>query len=117
MLVQLVRGGDCSDGKTCPALYRTDRDTLVVQGWVLTDSDLLSELDLPADMQAVEVPTGLLAEVIDSWPTSHQTGRGTLLVPGTTVTDLDALQQLRLAPNEQVVEVPTSLLSEVLQAC
>ena len=117
MLVKLVRGGDCADGKTCPALHQTDRGTLVVRGWAVTDSDLLDRLDLPAGTQAVEVPDELLAEVIDSWPTSHRTGHGTLIVPGTTVTDLEALRQLSLPGNEQAVEVPASVLAQVLQAC
>jgi len=117
MLVKLVRGGDCADGKTCPALHRTDRGTLVVRGWAVTDTGLLDQLDLPAGTQAVEVPAELLAEAIDSWPASHRTGYGTLIVPGTTVTDLEALAQLRLPVNEQAVEVPASVLAQVLQAC
>jgi hypothetical protein len=117
MLVRLIRGGNCADGKTCPALHRTDRGTLVVRGWAVTDMDLLGEVDLPAGTQAVEVPDGLLAEVIDSWPSSHRTDHGTLIVPGTTVTDLDALRQLRLPANEEAVEVPASVLAKVLQAC
>lgn len=117
MLVKLVRGGGCADGKTCPALHQTDRGTLVVRGWAVTDTDLLGQLDLPAGAQAVEVPAELLAEAIDSWPASHRTGYGTLIVPGTTVTDLEALAQLRLPVNEQAVEVPASILAQVLQAC
>lgn len=117
MLVKLIRGGDCADGKTCPALHQTDRGTLVVRGWAVTDSSLLDRLDLPAGMEAVEVPDELLAEVIDSWPASHRTGHGTLIVPGTTVTDLEALRQLSLPGNEQAVEVPASVLAQVLQAC
>jgi hypothetical protein len=116
MLVELARG-DCNDGKTCPALHRTDRDTAIVQGWAVTEAKLLGQLDLSAGEQAVEVPAGLLAEVIGSWPAAHRTGHGTVLVPGTPVTDPDALGQLNLAANEQAVEVPASLLAEVLQAC
>jgi sulfur carrier protein ThiS len=116
MLVRLIRRG-CGDVKTCPALHQTDRDTVVIQGWVVTDARLLSQLGLPPDTQAVEVPAELLAEVIDSWPALHPTGHGTLIVPGTPVTDPDALRHLNLPPNEQAVEVPASLLTEVLQAC
>ncbi|HEY5989057.1 MAG TPA: hypothetical protein VIV12_22160 [Streptosporangiaceae bacterium] len=116
MLVKLIRG-DCSDGKTCPALHRTDRDTVLIQGWPVTESTLLSQLDLPDGMQAVEVPAELLAEVLDSWPALHRTANGTVIAPGTAVTDPDALRQLRLPAHEQAVEVPASLLTEVLQAC
>jgi hypothetical protein len=120
MLVRFLRGGgggNCADGKTCPALHRTDRGTLVVQGWTVADSTLLDRLGLPGGTQAVEVPADLLAEVIDSWPASRRTGRGTLIVTGTAVTDPDALRQLRLPPTEQAVEVPASLLSKVVEAC
>lgn len=116
MLVKLIRG-ECSDGKTCPALHRTDRDTVVIQGWSVTDTTLLGQLGLPAGMQVVEVPAGLLAEVLDSWPALHKTGKGTVIAPGTAVTDPDALGQLRLPAHEQAVEVPARLLTEVLQAC
>ena len=116
MLVKLIRG-DCGDGKTCPALHRTDRDTVLIQGWPVTDATLLGQLDLPAGMQAVEVPAKLLAEVLDSWPALHKTGKGTVIAPGTAVTDPDALRQLRLPAHEQAVEVPAAVLTEVFQAC
>jgi hypothetical protein len=116
MLVELVRGS-CADGKTCPALHRTDRDTVVVQGWAVTDAKLLGQLNVPVGKKAVEVPVGLLAEAVGSWPAAHRTGHRTLIVPGTPVTDPNALRQLRLPDNEQAVEVPASLLAGVLQAC
>ena len=116
MLVKLIRG-DCSDGKTCPALHGTDRDTVLIQGWPVTDATLLRQLDLPAGTQAVEVPAELLAEVLDSWPALYKTGKGTVIAPGTAVTDPDALRQLCLPAHEQAVEVPATVLTEVLQAC
>ena len=116
MLVKLIRG-TCADVKTCPALHRTDRDTVLIQGWAVTDARLPGQLNLPPSTQAVEVPAELLAEVIDSWPALHRTSHGTLIVPGAAVTDPEALRQLSLPANEQAVEVPASLLAEVLQAC
>ena len=115
MLLELVRG--CSDGKTCPALHRTDRETVVVQGWEVTDTELLGQLDLPAGGQAVEVPAELVAEALGGWPALRSTGWGTVIVPGIAVTDQEALQQLRLPAGEQAVEVPATNLVEVLQAC
>ena len=63
MRVELVRS-TCSDGKTCPAVHRTDRGTVVIQGWVVTDAEALSELHLPPGETAVEVPAELVAEVL-----------------------------------------------------
>jgi hypothetical protein len=114
MLVELLRD-TCSDGKTCPALHRTDRDTVVVQGWTVTDAELLGQLNLPAGLEAVEVPAGLLAEVIGRWPALQRTSHGTVIVPGIAVTDPEALRQLRLPANERAVEA--GVLAEVLQAC
>jgi hypothetical protein len=116
MLVELIRG-NCGDSKVCPALHRTDRGTVVVQGWAVSDAELLGRLDPPAGEEVVEVPAGLLAEVIDSWPAPLRTDHGTLIVPGTPVTDPDVLRQLSLPAGERAVEVPARLLTKVLQAC
>jgi hypothetical protein len=116
MIVTRVRSA-CDDGKTCPALHQTDRDTVVVQGWAVIDSGVLAQLGLPAGTDAVEVPAALLAEALDSWPALRQTGRGTVIVPGNAVTDPEALRQLCLPAGERAVEVPADLLAGVLQAC
>jgi hypothetical protein len=117
MKLELLRGADCTNNVTCPALYSTDRGTIVVQGWAVTDPDVLRQLTLPMGGLAVEVPADLLFEVVTLWPALHRTEYGTLLVPGVTVTDAEALHQLNLCASEQAVEVPTDLLAEVLQAC
>ena len=116
MLLQLLRSG-CGDGKTCPALHRTDRGTVVIQGWAVTEPEPLRELRPPPGEEAIEVPTGLLAEVLHTCPALHHTGHGTVLIHGLPVTDSEALRQLRLPTGEQAIEVPAELLAEVLQAC
>jgi hypothetical protein len=116
MLLRLVRR-DCDDGKTCPALYRTEGDSVVVQGWAVLDSDLLTQMALPAGSAAVEVPSGLLAEVLGSWPALRPTGHGTVLVPGMPVKDAEMLRQLRLPAGERAVQVPGSHVAGVLRAC
>lgn len=62
MKFTLVRGA-CNDGKTCPGLYRTERGTYLVRGYVVDDADALAELGLPAGETVVEVPAGLLRQV------------------------------------------------------
>lgn len=51
-----------SDSKTgdCPTLYATDRGTLVVQGWRLTDAEALDGMDIPDHETAVEIPAELV---------------------------------------------------------
>ena len=56
------RGTNSSHG-SCPSVYETDRGTLVVQGWRVTDSEAiaaLAERGLPAHETAVEIPLELL---------------------------------------------------------
>jgi hypothetical protein len=57
--------GQCNDSKTCPTLYATDRGTLIVQGYVVTDSQALADLKLPAGETAVEIPVSLLEGMPD----------------------------------------------------
>lgn len=44
----------------CPAVFETDRNTYVVQGYVVTDTEALERLGLPQGETAVEVPKVLL---------------------------------------------------------
>ncbi|GGK42992.1 hypothetical protein GCM10010124_39760 [Pilimelia terevasa] len=44
----------------CPSLYRTDRDSFLVQGWVVTDRDALATLDVPEGEAVVENPARML---------------------------------------------------------
>ena len=60
-VIRVMTGG-CSDGKTCPALARTDRGSYVVVGTVVTDPEALGALGIGPDEQAVEVPAALLGE-------------------------------------------------------
>ena len=49
-------------GGSCPTVYRTDRDTYVIQGYVVAAET--AGVDLPAGEQLVEIPAELLAEAI-----------------------------------------------------
>ena len=39
-----------------PTVWRTDRRTWIVQGWVVSDAEALSQLNLPEGETAVEIP-------------------------------------------------------------
>jgi hypothetical protein len=62
----LLLRGECSDGKTCRALHRTDRGTVVIQGRAVTNREALRQLGLPPGEQAVEIPAELVAEVLQA---------------------------------------------------
>ncbi|GII90118.1 hypothetical protein [Sinosporangium siamense] len=45
----------------CPALYKTDRGTYVVQGWKVTDPQAIADArDLASNEALVEVPADVL---------------------------------------------------------
>lgn len=43
-----------------PTVYRTDRETWVVQGWMITDPDALAQMNLPGGETAVEIPDRMI---------------------------------------------------------
>jgi hypothetical protein len=43
-----------------PTLYRTDRESWVVQGWDVTDPEALAQMDIPAGENAVEIPDRMI---------------------------------------------------------
>jgi hypothetical protein len=63
VLLTFIRKTSLSTDTNCPSLYRTDRDTFVVQGWRVTDPQALSQLDIPDYETVVEVPIDVLAEI------------------------------------------------------
>ncbi|GLZ09623.1 hypothetical protein Acsp03_70890 [Actinomadura sp. NBRC 104412] len=117
--MRLIRlRGQCDDPKcdpkpTCPTLYLTDRATLIVQGWIVTE-----EPGLTTAGALVEVPLSLLWESPTPLPPENQaftlTGRGTAIVRGRRVTDTEVLDRLALPEGESAVEVSLSLLPEVV---
>jgi len=58
-----IRKTALSNENNCPSLYRTDRDTFIVQGWRVTDPETLRQLDIPGHETVVEVPSDVLAEI------------------------------------------------------
>ncbi len=39
-----------------PTVYRTDRASWVVQGWIVTDPDALAQMNIPVGEGCVEIP-------------------------------------------------------------
>jgi hypothetical protein len=63
--MQLKFLGSTSQGGNCPTLYTTDRDTVVVQGYAVTDPEALAQLrDVLPGETFVEVPKSL----VQFWP-------------------------------------------------
>ena len=62
-LTLLVGGPDGCSGKSCPTVYRTDRDTLVVQGYRVADEH---GLDVPENETIVEIPSALIKQLVEA---------------------------------------------------
>jgi hypothetical protein len=60
MRIKLIAGDPESDPTNSPTLYKTDRGSWVVQGWVVTDPDVLAEMNIPAGESCVEIPDRMI---------------------------------------------------------
>src|ERR1044072_2461780 len=110
MRVVFLRGA-CGNGRTCPNINSTDRESYVVQGYIVAAHGL----DIAPGEAIVEVPLSLLPEL--SATTSRDglvlTDRHTVLVRGTQVTDSDVLAELNMPAGENAVEILYASLPEL----
>jgi hypothetical protein len=54
--IRLIASDPESAPTNSPTLYKTDRGSWVVQGWVVTDPDALAEMGIPEGESCVEIP-------------------------------------------------------------
>jgi hypothetical protein len=54
-----------SGGGNCPAVYATDRDSLVVQGYTLAADDAAQMVNVAAHESGVEIPYDLAEQIAD----------------------------------------------------
>jgi hypothetical protein len=122
--VRLTFLGKESQPNQSPTLYASDRDTYVVQGWVVSDPAILGRLEIGDDQTVVEVPPGLMAYLAQDGldgrvgtvapPIVHVTEGGHYIVQGQQVSDTAALGQMDIPDHETCVEVPRSELAALL---
>lgn len=95
----------CPDRVTCPALYRTDRGTYVIQG------DRNTTLDRADGQDVAEIPRDLIPEIAaHNRDDFHVTEQNTVLVRGIRVTDPEALEVMQLPDWETGVEIAAHTL-------
>jgi hypothetical protein len=58
--IRLIAGDPESAPTNSPTLYKTDRGSWVVQGWVVTDPDVLTEMGIPEGETCVEIPDRMI---------------------------------------------------------
>ncbi|WP_229716299.1 hypothetical protein [Mangrovihabitans endophyticus] len=55
-----------SGGGGCPAAYRTDRDTFVIQGWQLSDGATGQLRQLASNEAGVEIPANIIDQLVEA---------------------------------------------------
>ena len=60
MKITFVAKDPDSEPSGSPTLYRTDRESWVVQGLVVTDPEVLAAMDIPQGEGCVEIPDRLV---------------------------------------------------------
>jgi hypothetical protein len=58
--IDLVAKDPESEPSGSPSLYRTDRGSWVVQGWVVSDPDALAIMNIPEGESCVEIPDRMI---------------------------------------------------------
>ncbi len=123
--MQLRFLGKETTGGQSPTLYATDQDSYVVQGWIVSDPDVLANLDVAEGETVVEVYSrllnhlekdGLSGEVVsDRHPIAHVTKRGTYVMQGKQLVDEDAMAQMDIPDHETVIEVPRNVMAALVE--
>jgi hypothetical protein len=124
--VQLTFLGKASESGESPTLYATDHDSYIVQGYFVTDEEILSKLNIPEGQTVVEVYARLLdflaedgvAGAVTSWaaPIVHVTDNGNYVIQGVRLADADATRRRMAIPgHEEAIEVPKAALRALLE--
>ena len=122
MTIRLL--GKETEYRDSPTLYATERCTYLVQGWKVTDPEILAKLDIPESETVVEIYARLmthlakdgLSGVVTSWtpPIVHVKENGNLIIQGKRVTDSEALAEMKIPDHEDVVEVNKAAIKALL---
>ncbi len=71
--VKITFLGKDSTPNDSPTLYETDRETYLVQGYVVTDQEALAQMRIPAGETVVEMPKRLMTYLPED---AHAEGDG-----------------------------------------
>ncbi len=109
-----------------PTLYVSDQDTYVVQGWIVTDPQVIALIAVADDEDVVEVPAklmvhlakdGVIGDVVSFMPPIvHVLDNGNYIVRGKRVTDREALGQMSIPDHETCVEVSRSAVAALVRS-
>ena len=109
-----------------PTLFATDRDSYVVQGWIVTDPEILVMIAMSDDETIVEVPAALMAHLAKDGlsgdvvnlvpPIVYITENGNYIIKGLRVMDNEALGKMTIPDHETCVEVSRSAIVALVGA-
>ena len=115
--------GKESEHGDSPTLYATDHGTYLIQGWKVTDPELLAKLRVPETEAVVEIYAHLmthlvkdgLSGVVTSWipPIVHVKENGNLVIQGRRA-DPETLAGMNIPGYEDVVEVDKAAIEALL---
>ena len=107
-----------------PTLFATDRGSYVVQGWIVTDPEILAVIAVSDGAAIVEVPAALMAHLAKDGlsgdvvnlvpPIVHITENGNYIIRGRRVMDPEALGQMTIPDHETCVEVSRSAIAALV---
>lgn len=60
MEIRLIAADPESQPTNSPTLYRTDRGSWIVQGWVVADAEVLEQMGIPDGETCVEIPDRMI---------------------------------------------------------
>jgi hypothetical protein len=61
MQIKLVAADPESQPTNSPTLYKTDRGSWIVQGWVVNDTEVLTKMGIPEGETCVEIPDRMIS--------------------------------------------------------
>lgn len=109
-----------------PTLYGTDNDSIVVQGWIVTDPQVLAMITMSADETIVEVPAKLMLHLAKGGiagevahlvpPIVYVTENGNYIVRGKKITNQETLEQMHIPDHETCVEISRSAVVALVRS-
>ena len=60
MQIRLIAADPESQPTNSPTLYKTDRGSWIVQGWVVNDPEVLTQMGIPEGESCVEIPDRMI---------------------------------------------------------
>lgn len=116
--------GKESEHGDSPTLYATDQDRYLIQGWRVTDPEILAKLDVSESETVVEIYARLmthlakdgLSGVVTSRipPIVHVRENGNLVIQGKRVTDPGVLAEMNIPDHEDAVEVDKAAIETLV---